>query len=96
MRLLLGREGVSVLREGFFRRSGEVHQWMYDRFSLKRALEQAGFGEVGICAAGESGIPGFARFELETRNHQPRKPDSLYMEGKKPGPAIATPSNAEK
>lgn len=95
MRLFFGREGASALREGFFRRSGEVHQWMYDRFSLKRALEQTGFGEVWTCAAGESGIPGFARFELETRNLQPRKPDSLYMEGKKPGPTVATPLNAE-
>ena len=82
---ILGREGASALRAGLFRESGEVHQWMYDRFSLRRAMERAGCGEVRLCAADESGIPGFARFGLETRNRQPRKPDSLYMEGKKPG-----------
>jgi predicted SAM-dependent methyltransferase len=84
--LVLGREGASALRTGLFRQSGEAHQWMYDRFSLRRAMAQAGFGEIRICVADESGIPGFARFGLETRNHHPRRPDSLYMEGKKPAP----------
>lgn len=81
--LFLGREGAAALREGQFRRSGEVHQHMYDRFSLKRALELAGFAEVRSCSAGESGIPDFARQGLEVRNGQPRKPDSLYLEGHK-------------
>jgi predicted SAM-dependent methyltransferase len=82
---VLGHAGTSALRAGLFRESGEVHQWMYDRYSLRRAMEEAGFGEIRHCAADESGIPGFARFGLETRDHQPRRPDSLYMEGKKLG-----------
>jgi hypothetical protein len=57
---------------------------MYDRFSLRRALERAGFFEVRICAADESAIPGFARYGLETTDGRARKPDSLYMEGRKP------------
>lgn len=85
--LVLGREGTSALRAGLFRQSGEIHQWMYDRFSLRRAMEQAGFGEVRACAADESGIPAFARFGLETRDNRPRRPDSLYVEGKKPAMA---------
>jgi SAM-dependent methyltransferase len=85
--LFLGREGAAALREGQFRRSGEVHQHMYDRFSLKRAMELAGFAEVRGCSAGESGIPDFARHGLEVRNGQPRKPDSLYLEGHKTRPA---------
>jgi len=82
--LLLGREGAAALREGLFRRSGEVHQHMYDRFSLKRAMALAGFAEVRSCSAGESGIPDFARYGLEVRDGQARKPDSLYLEGHKP------------
>jgi predicted SAM-dependent methyltransferase len=82
--LFLGREGAAALREGLFRRSGEVHQWMYDRFSLGRAMELAGFAEVRSCSAGESGILDFARYGLEVQNGQPRKPDSLYLEGRKP------------
>jgi hypothetical protein len=82
--LFLGREGVAALREGLFRRSGEVHRWMYDRFSLQQALEEAGFRAVRICAVEDSRIPEFARFSLEMRDGRPRKPDSLYVEGTKP------------
>lgn len=82
--LFLGREGAAALREGLFRRSGEVHQWMYDRFSLGRAMESAGFAEVRSCGAGDSGIADFARYGLEVQNGRPRKPDSLYLEGRKP------------
>lgn len=83
--VFLGAEGREALREGLFRRGGEVHQWMYDRFSMKRALEQAGFTGARARAADESAIPGFARYGLETEEGLARKPDSLYMEARKPG-----------
>ena len=83
--LFLGKGGHEALREGLFRRAGEVHQWMYDRFSMRRAMEDAGFTAIRICKAADSAIPGFARYGLETRDGRPRKPDSLYVEGTKPG-----------
>jgi SAM-dependent methyltransferase len=79
----LGRQGVLALRQGLFRASGEVHQWMYDRYSLGRALERAAFADVQVCRAEESAIPGFAHFGLESIEGKPRKPDSLYMEAAK-------------
>jgi len=82
--LLMGSEGSAALNEGMFRRSGEVHQWMYDRFSLGRALERVGFSSVRVRAAGQSDIPEFARYQLELRNGRVRKPDSLFVEGHKP------------
>src|SRR5207302_349822 len=82
--VFLGLEGRAALHEGTFRRGGEIHQWMYDRFSLVRALEQAGFTAARVCAADESHISGFAGFGLETANGQARKPDSLYVEARKP------------
>ena len=82
--LLLGGAGMRAVREGLFRRSGEVHLWMYDRFSLVRALHRAGFVDIQRRAAGESAIPGFAGFQLELRQGKPRKPDSLYVEAVKP------------
>ena len=82
--VFLGPEGRAALREGTFRRRGEIHQWMYDRFSLVRALEQAGFTAARVCAADESHISGFSGFGLETANGQARKPDSLYVEARKP------------
>jgi predicted SAM-dependent methyltransferase len=65
-----------------FREQGEIHQWMYDRVSLKRLLEEAGFKSVKVCGATESAIPDFASYNLDTdENGNVRKPDSLFMEG---------------
>lgn len=85
--LALGSEGRNALREGSFRRSGEIHQWMYDRFSLGRLLRDAGFEGARICRAGESDIPGFAEYRLEISGGRERKPDSLYIEARKGGVA---------
>ena len=79
------RDEASLLAIGRFRRSGEAHFWMYDRFGLGRLLKQAGFASVGVCAAHDSAIPGFARFHLDvTPEGRVRKPDSLFMEGLRP------------
>jgi hypothetical protein len=82
--VFLGPRGAAAVRGGLFRDGGEVHQWMYDRFSLARALRKAGFASIQKRLAAESGIPGFAGYELEIVNGRERKPDSLYMEGCKP------------
>jgi hypothetical protein len=81
--LAMGSEGRAALREGEFRRSGEIHQWMYDRFSLGRLLRDAGFESVRVCRAGESDIPDFAEYGLEVVGGRERKPDSLYIEARK-------------
>ena len=44
VRCLLGRHDYNALMLGRFRLSGEIHQWMYDRYSLALLLEQSGFG----------------------------------------------------
>lgn len=68
---------------GRFRRNGEIHQWMYDRFSLKRLLETVGFGSVQQTTAYESRLPSWNSYELDTENGEVRKPDSLFMEAVK-------------
>lgn len=78
--LVLGSEGAAALREGLFRRSGQIHNWMYDRISLKLLLEDAGFTDVRICLADESRIEKFNTFNLDTLNGRVRKPDSLFVE----------------
>ena len=93
--VFLGPRGAAALREGLFRNEGEVHQWMYDRFSLPRALRQVGFASIRKRLAGESDIPGFAGYELEIIHGRERKPDSLYMEGRKPAPAHAPQNNVQ-
>jgi predicted SAM-dependent methyltransferase len=80
----LGSQGSAALREGLFRVQGEVHQWMYDRFSLERILRQSGFVSIRKRAAADSDIDGFSGHQLEIVDGRERKPDSLYMEGRKP------------
>lgn len=67
-----------------FRQDGEIHRWMYDRFSLGRKLAEVGFVEIAPCRADQSAIERFAEFDLDTRDGRVRKPDSLFMEARKP------------
>lgn len=82
--LIAGKVTFDSYQTGVFRSSGEVHQWMYDRYSLKRLLEQAGFVNVKVCAATESSIPEYEKYSLDVLNGVVRKPDSLYVEATKP------------
>jgi predicted SAM-dependent methyltransferase len=64
---------------------GELHKWMYDRYSLARSLAAVGFIEPSVCAASESTIADFASYDLDTDQlGRVRKPDSLFMEACKP------------
>jgi predicted SAM-dependent methyltransferase len=82
--LVAGKPSAQAFTAGVFRDSGEIHQWMYDRFSLRRLLEQSGFVEVRMCRADQSQIENFSESGLDMVEGRVRKPDSLYMEGKKP------------
>jgi len=85
--VVAGPRARRQLRVGRFRTSGEVHQWMYDRFSLERSLRAAGFEGVVVREPGESAIPGFGDHGLEMLHGRARKPESLYVEGFRPSPA---------
>jgi predicted SAM-dependent methyltransferase len=82
--IVTGSEASQALEEGLFRNSGEIHRWMYDRFSLRRLLEQAGFIDIRVCRAEESRIPDFNSYNLDIVDGKVRKPDSLFMEAIKP------------
>jgi SAM-dependent methyltransferase len=82
--LLLGSE-YEALQIGRFRQSGEVHQWMYDRYSLSVLLNKIGLENVKQCSATDSYIPNWESWNLDTEpDGSIYKPDSLYMEGIKP------------
>lgn len=84
VRCLLGRE-YELLQVGRFRRSGEIHQRMYDRYSLAKALHEVGLQDMRQMAATESDIPDWSDFCLDTEDDgRIYKPDSLYMEAVKP------------
>jgi SAM-dependent methyltransferase len=82
---LLDRHEKEALKLGLFRLSGEIHQWMYDSYSLRSLLEEIGFVEVRRCLSTESAIPQwndyFLDFDPDGFEHAP---GGVYMEGVKP------------
>jgi predicted SAM-dependent methyltransferase len=68
---------------GKFRLSGEVHMWMYDKFSLSRLLKQAGFKDIEVKSPFESQIPEWDKYELDVKDGTPFDPTSLFIEAKK-------------
>ena len=72
------------LELGNFRNNGEVHKWMYDRYSLQELLFKIGFKEVKIVTAFESGIANWDKYStLDIEDGKIRKPDSLFIEAYK-------------
>lgn len=84
VRLIAGGSATGAFQVGLFRASGEVHRWMYDRYSLARLLKQAGFVDIAVCDAETSRILNFADYELDVVDGKIRKADSLFVEAVKP------------
>lgn len=83
LRLILRRD-FKYYQLGKFRLNGEIHQWMYDRFSLKRLLTQNKFKDVKICQATESRVPNWKSYNLDTnQDGTVYKPDSIFIEAVK-------------
>jgi predicted SAM-dependent methyltransferase len=85
LRLIGGKNALEAYRIGKFRTSGEVHLWMYDRFSLISLLRENGFTANQVRKAEESSIENFRGSGLEIQNGQIIKPDSLFVEGVREG-----------
>ncbi len=79
----LTEQESKALKIGQFRLGGEIHQWMYDRYSLSELLSQVGFTEIKVCSAFESEIQNWETYQLDVINGEIRKPDSLFIEAKK-------------
>jgi predicted SAM-dependent methyltransferase len=78
------KDQAQIQKMAQFRMSGETHQWLYDRYSLKKLLCEAGFVDPILCRADESAIPDFNSYHLDTeKDGRIRKPDSFYMEARK-------------
>ncbi|MBK8640422.1 MAG: methyltransferase type 11 [Chromatiaceae bacterium] len=78
--LLLGEGGLQALDIGQFRLGGEVHQWMYDRFSLARLLREAGFVDPMPLEAATSAIPNWQAYHLDTcQDGTVVKPDLIFL-----------------
>lgn len=81
-----GNDKEAALKIGRFRLGGEVHQWMYDRFSLARLMTASGFVSPQLMTPKSSQIPGWAEYHLEIGpDGAVHKPDSFIMECLKAG-----------
>lgn len=82
--IIAGGEARTAFKESIFRSSGELHLWMYDRYSLGKVLEDVGLRDIRVCRFDESRIPDFTSYLLDnTPEGTIRKADSLFMEGVK-------------
>ena len=85
LKLILSPQELNALKIGQFRQSGEIHQWMYDRYSLSILLKKIGLVKITQRTAYDSFIPNWISFNLDTEtNGDIYKPDSLYIESIKP------------
>jgi predicted SAM-dependent methyltransferase len=69
-----------ALAIGKFRMQGEIHQWMYDRYSLQNLLKKCGGSNIQIRDAFSSFDKDWLTYELDSNSNGVRKPDSLFME----------------
>jgi predicted SAM-dependent methyltransferase len=76
--------GSEASRIGAFRLGGEVHMWMYDRFSLSKLLAEVGFVNAEKVDAYSSAIPDWPVYELDVKSGAVFDPTSLFMEARKP------------
>lgn len=82
---MLGKNGAQLVNEVMFRAKGEIHQWMYDYYSLKNILVKIGFVNINKLSAKESSIEGWEKLYLDSEpDGSVYKPDSLFCEAIKP------------
>ncbi len=83
IRKTLSEHQLKALKIGQFRLAGEIHQWMYDRYSLSELLKNNGFKDIKVCTAFESSITNWESYQLDVIGEEVRKPDSLFIEARK-------------
>ena len=83
LRIIGGKEMIKVYEEVIVRNSGQIHKYMYDRYSLAKLLKEASFSNIKVCKAKESRIKNFSHYQLDIIDGHVRKPDSLFIEAMK-------------
>ncbi len=81
--ILTNKQKSKEYKIGKFRLSGEVHMWMYDRYSLSRLLRKTGFSSVKIKSPHESDIPNWSLYGLDVKDGLAYDPGSLFIEARK-------------
>jgi predicted SAM-dependent methyltransferase len=66
---------------GRFRLGGEIHQWLYDSYSITRLLDSIGFKKIVERDAFTSYVENWSNYHLDTEpDGSICKPDSAYIE----------------
>lgn len=82
---LLSKQEKNALQIGLFRASGEVHQWMYDRYSLSELLRNTCFVDIEICTSTTSRISEWNSYQLDVDSDGlEHTPAALYVEAVRP------------
>ena len=75
---------IERLVRGGTDRTGELHRWMYDRFTLREVVVRAGFSNTQEHTATSSHLPNWAAYCLDSDAQGcTHKPESLFLEAKK-------------
>jgi predicted SAM-dependent methyltransferase len=82
-KILLTEDEYKALNIGLFRQRGEVHKWMYDKYSLTRLLFNIGFNLVELKSPNSSNIPLWESYEFDVKDNIVLNPTSLYLEATK-------------
>lgn len=83
---ILKKMNISLdnLEIGNFRNGGEIHKWMYDKYSLTNLLTEIGFRNITIQNANSSKISDWDKYNsLDLEGELTRKPDSIFIEAVK-------------
>ncbi|MDB5024599.1 MAG: Methyltransferase type 11 [Mucilaginibacter sp.] len=83
-KVFLSNNDKLFIKIGEFRLAGEVHYWMYDKYSLKRLLLSCGFDDIELMSPSKSKIHDWDKYELDIKNGLAHDPTSLFMEAVKP------------
>jgi hypothetical protein len=71
---------MSVYEIGKFRMGGQIHQWMYDRYSLTNLIKENGGDQIIVQDAFSSYLSNWETYSLDGKRPITRKPDSLFIE----------------
>ena len=70
-----------MLKVGRFRLCGEVHQWMYDHYSMQFILQEIGFKDISSTNYHQSTISDWPKYELDIEpSGGAYRPGSAYLE----------------
>jgi predicted SAM-dependent methyltransferase len=79
-KILLWGKYRQAYQTGRFRNGGEVHQWMYDRYSIAALLSACGFSDITVRDGFSSQVKDWNTFRLDSVDGRVLKPDSMFVE----------------